>query len=91
MVISSRSVFTPEESKLSDYNPIWKYLYEIEEEVSSLPVKLTLKQIQHFGSTSINGISAKPVIDIILGIDPDQLDDTIQNLSKIGYTYKANF
>ncbi len=77
--------------KLSDYNPIWKYLYEIEEEAVLSSCKINPEQIQHFGSTSINGISAKPVIDIILGIDPDQLDDTIQNLSKIGYTYKANF
>ena len=31
-------------------------------------------EIEHIGSTAINGISAKPIIDILIGINTNELD-----------------
>jgi GrpB-like predicted nucleotidyltransferase (UPF0157 family) len=45
-------------------------------------------QVEHIGSTSIAGIRAKPIIDILLGIrDAAALTVVRQNLEALGYEY----
>ena len=71
---------------IQDYNPLWKFYYEKEK----ILIENNLKNIsiEHIGSTSIEGMKAKPIIDILIGVNnfpPDQ--DVIAILQKIGYTY----
>lgn len=48
--------------------------------------------IEHFGSTSVPGLSAKPVIDIAVGIpDLSMLDDLVQPMMDSGYIYYQAF
>ncbi len=73
---------------LEPYNPEWVIKYE--QEVAKLQEifgeKLT--QIEHIGSTSIPGLSAKPIIDIAVEIESHAEADTfIDSLKKIGYTH----
>lgn len=47
--------------------------------------------IEHVGSTSVQGLSAKPIIDIDVVIkDYNALKDTISALEKIGYQYEGD-
>lgn len=50
------------------YNPTWKTVFEqIKTELSRLlPLDMS---IDHIGSTSVGGLSAKPIIDILLGAE----------------------
>ena len=71
------------------YNPDWKMLFEQEKalitEVLSENVALN---IEHFGSTSIIGLAAKPTIDIMVEVTKlsDELKlDITKKLEKIGY------
>jgi len=80
------------EVNIEPYNPTWKQTFEI--------LKIELEHllnsqnpiIEHIGSTSIEGLSAKPIIDIMIGI-PDilNLDGTIQPLINQGYIYFEKF
>lgn len=50
------------------YDDAWKVEFKrIQEELLSY-TKLTSNQIEHIGSTSIVGIRAKPIIDILVGV-----------------------
>jgi GrpB-like predicted nucleotidyltransferase (UPF0157 family) len=53
-----------EEVALRPYDPLWPSLVELERErlLSLFPSQLL--DVQHFGSTAIPGMPAKPIIDI---------------------------
>lgn len=52
---------------LSPYDPKWPALFvdEAERIASTVPVKIA---VEHIGSTSVVGLLAKPIIDIMVGI-----------------------
>ena len=54
---------------LSKYNPEWPLKYE-EEKIFLMDIigKWLHGNIEHIGSTSIPGLTAKPVIDIMFGV-----------------------
>jgi GrpB-like predicted nucleotidyltransferase (UPF0157 family) len=76
---------------IEKYNPEWKALYYLlEKELLDFLKDLTPK-IEHIGSTSIEGLWAKPVVDIMVGIDEEKLDETIFLLSDGKYSYIKAF
>ena len=54
---------------LTEHKPEWKEIY-LEEEVllQKALADFKIKSINHIGSTAVNGIKAKPIIDIIVEI-----------------------
>ena len=48
-----------------DYNPDWKRKYETEARRISALLGENLVAIYHIGSTSVEGLKAKPIIDIM--------------------------
>ena len=73
------------------YNIIWKQDFQnIKAEIADALGDLALS-IEHVGSTSVEGLSAKPIIDIDVVIEDRLiLDDVILALKKIGYTHEGN-
>ncbi|HEY2422000.1 MAG TPA: GrpB family protein [Neobacillus sp.] len=44
--------------------------------------------IEHIGSTSIEGLGAKPIVDIMVGVSHlNEVDEFIEPLKKVGYEY----
>lgn len=73
------------------YQESWKDDFEqISKELQEAAGKLVLR-IEHVGSTSVQGLSAKPIIDIdlVIAIDTD-LSEVIQKLAVIGYVHEGN-
>jgi len=58
-----------------DYDPRWPVLFEREAARIRSAVGARAKLLEHVGSTSVPGLSAKPVIDIILAV-PDSSDES---------------
>ncbi|MBB5623498.1 GrpB-like predicted nucleotidyltransferase (UPF0157 family) [Pedobacter cryoconitis] len=55
--------------KVEQYNPLWKESFnQIKVELSEVMASLN-PQIEHIGSTAVEGLSAKPIIDILIGVD----------------------
>ncbi|MCH9613426.1 MAG: hypothetical protein SP1CHLAM54_04270 [Chlamydiia bacterium] len=47
-------------------------------------------EVEHVGSTAVPGLSAKPVIDIMIGAD-DLALDLVEGVKALGYDYKPEF
>src|SRR3954464_1262922 len=48
--------------------------------------------VEHIGSTSVPGLSAKPVIDVLVGADSiHTIEQKIEVLERIGYKYVAKY
>jgi GrpB-like predicted nucleotidyltransferase (UPF0157 family) len=75
-----------DEVKLHPYNPNWVVEYEKEKSILQKILKHLALDIQHVGSTSIPGLSAKPIIDIAVAVQStNNLLKTIPILEKAGY------
>ncbi|MCQ6268668.1 GrpB family protein [Fictibacillus sp. WQ 8-8] len=73
---------------LIDYNPNWEKQYEYEENRILDVLGDKVVGIEHIGSTSIKGLEAKPIIDIIVGVqDLDEVSSFVSPLSEIDYEY----
>jgi len=49
-------------------------------------------RIEHIGSTSVQGLAAKPIIDVLLGVESlASIEGRIQALSRLGYEYIAKY
>jgi GrpB-like predicted nucleotidyltransferase (UPF0157 family) len=71
-----------------DYNPMWPTLYEEERAQILHFVGDYIEEIQHVGSTSVPGLGAKPIIDIMIGIHELSLvDKCVRPLQSLGYEY----
>ncbi|MGA3676563.1 GrpB family protein [Lysinibacillus agricola] len=74
--------------ELSEYNPYWEeqFVYEKNRIVDALGNKVV--GIEHIGSTSIRGLKAKPMIDILIGVQSlEEVPNFIDTLSGIDYEY----
>lgn len=73
------------------YDPEWKNDFEeIKQEIVSAIGDLIVC-VEHVGSTSVEGLSAKPIIDIDVVIsDYSVFDSIVSRLSAIGYTYEGD-
>jgi len=71
-----------------DYDADWPLLYEQEKSHIFDAFGNTVADIQHIGSTSVPGLAAKPVIDILLGVEhiPPQTSQ-IADPETLGYLY----
>lgn len=73
---------------LCDYNEDWPVLYSKEESVIVQITGNSIYKIQHIGSTSVQGMTAKPTIDILLEIrESADTEMLTENLIKAGYRY----
>ena len=81
---TARVIVTP-------YDEAWEYAFdqikmEIEAEIGDI-----ILGIEHIGSTSVKGLSAKPCIDIDVIIkDYSIFDEIVRKLGTIGYIYEGD-
>ena len=76
--------------ELVEHNPQWKHIYEEERRrILGSVGRHKILGIEHFGSTAIPNIKAKPYIDILIEISKDLLfnEDVIKDFQQLGYTY----
>jgi GrpB-like predicted nucleotidyltransferase (UPF0157 family) len=78
--------------QVSDYNPNWaKSFLQIKSDLQDILSSLN-PEIEHFGSTSVPGLAAKDVIDVMVGLESiDDLDKTILPMIQSNYIHYAIF
>ncbi|WP_299072415.1 GrpB family protein [uncultured Paraglaciecola sp.] len=73
-----------------DYDPNWKNTFETERILLAKAIGINAVKIEHIGSTSVVGLTAKPVIDILIEVvDLKELDNAAENIEALGYTIKG--
>lgn len=74
---------------ISEHNPIWNDLYLSEKKNIEQSIGLNnIVRINHYGSTSVPNLYAKPTIDILLEIKNDMdTEQLISLLMGIGYNF----
>lgn len=74
--------------RLQDYDPSWPALYADEAKLLTDALAPDLVAIEHIGSTSVPGMAAKPVIDILVAVaDYSPFQQLVQRLGSVGYVY----
>jgi len=77
------------EVEIVEYDPKWATLYREEKARVLAAVGHLAVAVEHIGSTAVVGLGAKPIIDIMVGVN--RLSDAqqcIEPLGSIGYEYQ---
>jgi len=75
-----------------EYRSSWQELFEQEKALLQNPLKGTASVIEHIGSTSVVGLAAKPVLDIMIGLPEFSIaDGLVPKIVALGYDYVAKY
>ena len=74
---------------LAEYDPEWPRLYEREAERIQGALGAKALRLEHVGSTSVPGLAAKPLIDIVLVVSDTREEDAyVPPLESAGYVLR---
>ncbi len=78
-----------EDVHIEPYNPGWPKKFESEAKLLwEILNSDNIVNIEHFGSTAVPGLSAKPIIDILIGVKSlSEAKKFIPILERLGYSY----
>ena len=78
--------------EIVEYNPDWPGLFVLERDHILAACGGSIQQIEHIGSTAVPGLPAKPIIDILAGVDSlSTADRLVPMIKSIGYEYVSIF
>lgn len=91
MLPENEHQFATKEVRIVPYDPQWRTEFtKIKAMVERYAGKY-FTEIEHVGSTSVEGLGAKPIIDLDAFLrDPDDLPKVIAALAKHGYTHQGD-
>ncbi|MEN1936253.1 GrpB family protein [Paenibacillus sp. 102] len=77
--------------EIMPYNSVWETEFKKIKKMLEGYIGDLILRIEHVGSTSVEGLAAKPIIDIDIVIDSyDILPDIMQRLENEGYQHQGN-
>ncbi len=75
---------------LAEHSPSWKEAFREERAILANALASVPCQIEHFGSTAVPGLQAKPILDIAIGIEaPHPIKDCIPAIEEAGFVYRG--
>lgn len=78
--------------QIVEYDPEWPKKFEQEKSLLFAAINIDRTVIEHFGSTSVVDLAAKPVIDILVGLpDFSMVDEVVPKIEALGYEYIAKY
>jgi len=78
----------PKRIVVRPYNPIWKLFFLLIRKRLQSVLHTDAKFIHHVGSTAVEGLPAKPIIDIDIEIQSNQsFEDIKHKLNRLGYQH----
>jgi len=71
-----------------EHRPQWREMFKEEKQLLHAILGEVSAKIEHIGSTAVNGLAAKPVIDIMIGLpDFSVADNFVPKIEALGYEY----
>jgi GrpB-like predicted nucleotidyltransferase (UPF0157 family) len=80
----------PDPIEIVDYDAAWPQEFEQLRDRAAAAVGELAVAIEHVGSTAVPGLAAKPVIDLVVVVEPDRVQAAVDRLSAIGYVHRGN-
>ena len=81
-----------EKVRVVEYNPEWPTIYKQEKKLIEEKIEEYIDSIDHIGSTAVEGLVAKPIIDILIGLKSlDDAEHCIPKLEELNYEYVPEF
>ena len=76
-----------------NYDPEWPRLFEEERARVQAALGSVVSAVEHVGSTAVPGLAAKPIIDILVGVESlsTARASCVEPLAALGYTYVAEY
>ncbi len=82
----------PQHIIVTEYDPVWISMFKEEAERIKVILGENCVAVHHIGSTSVKGLAAKPIIDIMPVVkDLGKVDRVKSEFEKIGYEYMGEF
>lgn len=82
----------PQHIIIADYDPSWPQKYWEEEKRLKQILGENCMAMYHIGSTSVPGLAAKPILDILPVVKSlEKVDEAAAEFEKIGYEYLGEF
>ena len=76
--------------KIVKYDPKWPAIFQDEKARVAFVLDIDAQYIQHVGSTSVQRLGAKPIVDIMVGIPTmNKSDEYVRCLEHIGYEWRG--
>ena len=75
--------------KVEEYNPEWPKMFEENETIIRKALGDNYVSVHHIGSTAVEGLAAKPKIDVIAEVH--NCEKAITQLEVVGYKYKGEW
>ncbi|HQR09874.1 MAG TPA: GrpB family protein [Casimicrobiaceae bacterium] len=80
------------EVRVVAYDPAWAALFAAERSRLLALLPDCVVDVHHIGSTSVPGLAAKPIIDILLEVRSlDEIDAHAQAMAALGYSAKGEY
>lgn len=84
--------FLPHRVKIVPYDPAWKSKAEVIIQQLHQVLQENIYAVEHIGSTSVPGLAAKPVIDLLPIVwDLEKLDTQKDRIMELGYGWRGEF
>jgi GrpB-like predicted nucleotidyltransferase (UPF0157 family) len=78
--------------ELVEYNPQWPAVFQAESERIRAACGPALAAVEHIGSTALPGVAAKPVLDLMLGVERlEDADELVAPMRGLGYEYAGRY
>ena len=75
-----------------EYRPEWAKMFEDEARVIRVALGDVSARVEHVGSTAVRGLAAKPIVDIMVGLEDFSLaDGLVSKIEALGYEYVRKF
>ncbi len=77
---------------VTEYDPLWTKKFEEESLLIREIIADNCIAVYHIGSTSVPGLAAKPIIDMMVVVKSlEKVDDATEDFLKMGYEYLGEF
>jgi GrpB-like predicted nucleotidyltransferase (UPF0157 family) len=77
---------------LADHSPEWSSRFAVLRAQLLDLIGDLVGEIEHVGSTAVDGLVAKPMLDVAIGIrDPGKIEEAVERLTRGGFPYRGDF
>ena len=77
--------------EIVEYRPEWHVIFEHEKAAILERCRPRVIEVHHVGSTSVPGLAAKPLLDIMPVVaNPDDGEDAVKPMATLGYRYRED-